>query len=364
MDIAYVTDVAYPWSRGGAEKRTYEIAKKLATEHQVTIYTMKWWEEKEKQKTIQKEGITYKAISPKKDLYKNNRRSISEALGFAIHSLKIDNNHDIIDFNIFPYLPCISGKLRTLNKSKFVVTWHEVWGDYWLDYLGKKGYFGKWTEKLVSKLPDQIISVSQKTQKDLKKLGAKSKYVPNGINYKEIQKIDESDRGFDVLFVGRLIPQKNVDILIKSLRDSGLSLGVVGDGPQRDELEEIAETNEVDVDFFGETSYSKLIGLIKSCGIFVLPSSREGFGITVLEAFACGKPVLTVDEEKNAAKNLVKEPRGLVVQLRGDRIKEGIDELLSLNKEKIEEDAKNFAKKFSWRKISNRTLEVYRNLLD
>ncbi len=52
-------------------------------------------------------------------------------------------------------------------------------------------------------------------------------------------------------------------------------------------------------------NYDDLIGYMKSSKVFVLPSTREGFGIVVIEANACGLPVVVVDHEMNAATDLV-----------------------------------------------------------
>ena len=66
---------------------------------------------------------------------------------------------DIIDCQQFPYFPCFPVKLASVMKKKpFVITWHEVWGDYWYEYLGWKGAFGKTTERLVAGLTSDTDS--------------------------------------------------------------------------------------------------------------------------------------------------------------------------------------------------------------
>ena len=58
-----------------------------------------------------------------------------------------------------------------MKKKPFVITWHEVWGDYWYEYLGWKGAFGKITERLVTGLTPNNIAVSGTTAKKLECLG-------------------------------------------------------------------------------------------------------------------------------------------------------------------------------------------------
>ena len=54
MKIAFVYDAVYPWIKGGAEKRIYEIGKRLADKHEVHWYGIRWWDGKE---TIEHDGI-------------------------------------------------------------------------------------------------------------------------------------------------------------------------------------------------------------------------------------------------------------------------------------------------------------------
>jgi len=79
-------------------------------------------------------------------------RSIKEGLYFGIKTLTgLKGDFDVIDCQEFPYFSCFSAKMRSLlNKSELVITWHEVWGDYWFEYLGKKGFFGWCVKKLTT----------------------------------------------------------------------------------------------------------------------------------------------------------------------------------------------------------------------
>lgn len=97
-----------------------------------------------------------------------------------------------------------------------------------------------------------------------------------------------------LLYVGRLAPEKSVDILLQALRTAnhqcaGLHLLVVGDGPCRRELEAVAPEN---VTFLGYKYGEDLARLYASADIFVCPSVTETFGNVVLEAMAAGLPVI------------------------------------------------------------------------
>ena len=71
---------------------------------------------------------------------------------------------------------------------------------------------------------------------------------------------------------------------------------------------------------------------MKSSKVFILPSTREGFGIVVIEANACGIPVITIDHKDNAARDLIKKKKnGFVCQLNEEEIAKKILRILINN---------------------------------
>jgi phosphatidylinositol alpha-1,6-mannosyltransferase len=105
-----------------------------------------------------------------------------------------------------------------------------------------------------------------------------------------------------ILTVGRWLATeryKGMDTLITALprllpRYPELQLAMVGEGDDRDWLEEHADKSGVSsrVHFLSGLSYSQLASCYSACEIFALPSAAEGFGLVYLEAMACGKPVI------------------------------------------------------------------------
>lgn len=353
MRIAFVYDAVYPWVKGGAEKRIYELGTRLLLKgHEVHLFGIKWWEGPD---VIEHEGMFLHGVCKARELYVEGRRSITAALIFSMKLFPHLNHEkfDLIDVSVFPYFSCFTVKLvSVLNKGHAVYTWHEVWGDYWYEYMGKAGFFGKTIEKAVSKISEDNIAVSEWTKQRLKDLGVheeKITVVPNGIDLKEISKIkaEDSDKShgidekhYDVIFVGRLIKDKNVDVLLRSISllkidHPDISCCIVGDGPEKVELMDLS--NEIgifkNVKFAGFEDYSSLIGKVKASKVFVLPSSREGFGMVVIEAFACGIPVVTVKEKYNAAQGLVGDGvDGFVVALEDSEIAQAVGKIIKDNK--------------------------------
>lgn len=179
MKIAFVYDVVYPCVKGGVEKRIREIADRLAARgHDVHIIGMKYWDGPD---SIKKNGVTLHGICPPQPLYTDGRRSIREALSFSFYLIPflLREEFDLIDCQQFPFFPCFPVKLVSLWKKKpFVITWHEVWGDYWYEYLGWKGAVGKGTECLIARFTPYRIAVSGTTAKKLRHLGVVSFAVP------------------------------------------------------------------------------------------------------------------------------------------------------------------------------------------
>jgi glycosyltransferase involved in cell wall biosynthesis len=116
----------------------------------------------------------------------------------------------------------------------------------------------------------------------------------------------------DLLYVGRLVDHKNIDLLLDALTQLKLhgaspKTVIAGDGPERLRLETVAQTRGLDnVLFLGPVETDRSIyAIMKSAHVFVLPSMREGFGLAALEAAAAGLPIVTVDSRHNAALELV-----------------------------------------------------------
>lgn len=387
MKVAFVYDAVYPWVKGGAEVRIHELGRRLSLQgHDVHLFGIKWWEGED---VLQYEGMTLHGVCKARDLYVNGKRSISEALIFSLKlfPVLVREKFDLIDVSVFPYFSCFTVKaVSVLKSTPAVFTWHEVWGDYWYEYLGKrKGFFGLAIEAAVAKISKNDIAVSEWTKNRLESvLGTKREIavLPNGVDQKMIsgikpagQDCSEKQKGkiYDIIFAGRLIKEKNVDVLIKTVSllkkdNPEVCCCIAGDGPERKALEKF--TLEIgmqkNVEFAGFQEYRVLIGKIKASKVLVLPSSREGFGMVVIEAFACGVPVVTVKEKYNAAQGLIADGiDGFVVGLDEREIAKAIDKIIKEHQEgvKYSEAILNKAKKYDWDEIVKNVLIAYRGFI-
>ena len=303
---------------GGAEKRTYNIAESLQKKgHEVHLVGMKWWGG---DSSFAKDNVNYHGICRCKNLYnKDRRRSIRESVRFSLylifHFLK--NDYDIIDSNEFPYIPNFIVKLYCIFRRKpMIITWHEVWVRRWHDYLGPYlGEAGRLIEKKTVKLPDMIIANSKMTKRDLiLELGVRKEKIiviqPTAPS--DISHIFPSPKKYDVLFCGRLIKEKNVELLIKAMKNLNpdMTCAIIGDGPEKKRLESLARVYGLEdrVEFLGFFNrHEDVLSYMKSSRLFVFPSIREGFGTAVLEANVCGLPTIVIDSDHNASRYLIQD---------------------------------------------------------
>jgi glycosyltransferase involved in cell wall biosynthesis len=322
--VVLVTDAIYPYFRGGKELRYHEVAYRLAQRADVHVVTMKWWTGP----STRRDGlVTFRAVSRLRPMYSGERRSYREALFFALACLRLlPFRFDAIDADQFPNFHIFTLRLVTwLKRKRLTVTWHEVWGPaYWREYLGWLGRVGWLVEWLAMRVPDQLIAASPQTATRLREIlgdRASISVVPNGIDLEGIRSSHPDSARVDLVTVGRLLPHKNVDKLLESvalLHATGLPVTcrVIGDGPQRAALLARAQELGIDhaVDFRPDVWEQKdVYGLMKAARVAVFPTAREGFGIAVLEAIACGLPVVTTSTPDNLAQYLVDRSESGVV---------------------------------------------------
>ncbi|MBV5330364.1 MAG: glycosyltransferase family 4 protein, partial [Chlorobium sp.] len=121
----------------------------------------------------------------------------------------------------------------------------------------------------------------------------------NQVRSEESFSVKTDDQQIIVLFVGRLVDLKMLDIVIlaiASCQTSNIQLTVVGDGPSGKKWRELARRLLGDrVKFVGWVANDKIMEVYDAADIFVLPSVRECGGAVVLEAMARGLPVVAVD---------------------------------------------------------------------
>lgn len=227
-------------------------------------------------------------------------------------------------------------------------------------------------KRFIYRRAEVCLAVSRATAKDIKKtFGLKCVVIAgNGIDLRRYKRVKSQPRLFEAAYLGRVTSDKGVDILLKSWKIvmaklPSAKLIIVG-GFEKDWLkfhkkivEELdLESNVIMTGFLPD---DEVIRLLKSSKIFVLPSIEEGFGLTVLEAMACGLPCVLSDIP--ALKENFNSTAIFVTPKDPSRLASSIIPLLS-NPKKLSHLRKlglNTVKKFKWKRVAQRELKALKD---
>jgi glycosyltransferase involved in cell wall biosynthesis len=130
-----------------------------------------------------------------------------------------------------------------------------------------------------------------------------------------------------ICFVGRLDEQKNLFALLKAIKNLDVELIIVGSGPLGERLQEEVRRNRLPVNFLGNVLHQQLPEILNSAGLFILPSLYEGHPKVLLEAMACGLPVIGT-EVPGIRELITHRETGYLCGTSSEEIREGIKGLL------------------------------------
>jgi glycosyltransferase involved in cell wall biosynthesis len=235
--------------------------------------------------------------------------------------------------------------------------------------------------KVLLSMVDRIIVISNWEIKYLLKLSAKKekiRVIPNGVPKEFFRKVDGNSfrKKFNlhkkvILFFGRVHPVKGLDVLIKAVPLLSEEVNVVVVGPyEKDyysELNSLIKSLKIEnIVFTGPVkSLKEKIGVYSACDLFVLPSLREAFPLTLLEAMAIGKPVIS--SETNGAKEVIKDGYNGLFFKTGDPkdLANKINLLLSDRsmQRRLGENGKKVARNYTWDKIVDKIEDVYKEIV-
>ena len=325
MRVCVVFDCLFPWTIGGAERQYRRLSEELvAAGHEVTYLTRRQWDPAEPPVI---EGVRVVAVSGTDELYDaSGARRIAPALKFAAgvfrHLVRNRRSYDAVHVCMTPVFSVLTARLAVLGSGRPMgVDWLEVWSAaYWRSYLGGvTGRVGAHVQRLAIAATPLAFVYSQLSARNLRATGFRGRLVvcPGLIDTIAATPTDHVPGPPRVLYVGRHIPEKRaasipaaVAVARRTIPD--LVAVVLGDGPARPDLDaEVARLGLADVvSTPGFVDQDVLHRLLASSACLVLPSSREGFGLVVVEANANGTPAVVVagpDDTDNAAAELVEQ---------------------------------------------------------
>jgi glycosyltransferase involved in cell wall biosynthesis len=161
------------------------------------------------------------------------------------------------------------------------------------------------------------------------------------------------------------MPHKRIGMLLEavaSLHAEGqfVTCRVIGDGPDREALRDQVQALGIQqaVEFRHDIREQKEVyELVKAAKVFVFPSAREGFGIAVLEALACGLPVITTSAPDNLAQYLVaRSPSGVICDSTASAMAEAVKSLLDRGSVVGDDDA--WLAEYNWDAMANRVIKA------
>jgi glycosyltransferase involved in cell wall biosynthesis len=194
-----------------------------------------------------------------------------------------------------------------------------------------------------------VICVSEAVAAGVRAAGVEVVVIPNGVRVPE--QVGVPAQPPEVLYVGRLSPEKNVDTLLEAVGD--LNLVVAGDGPLRERVPNA----------LGAVPHAEVERLLERASVVVAPCEREGFGLAAAEAMAFGRPVVAA--AGGALLELVTDDEtGLLVPPRdASALRAAVERLLAdpALRQRLGNEAHTRAReRFGWDGVIERTLEVYR----
>lgn len=291
-------------------------------------------------------------------------------LGFLLPDVDLFHSPD----HVFP----------ALAKLKTVVTIHDL--AFLLfpeNYTWINGTYLKSMVPASLKRAARIIVDSENTKKDLISLLSvseeKIRVIPAGVDESfsptiEPDKVAKAKHKYGItgdyiLYVGTLEPRKNIGRLVEaySRLESRRDLRLViagGKGWLYDELFKKVEELKIDesVSFLGYIPRKDLPALYSGAELFVYPSIYEGFGLPVLEAMACGTPVIT--SNVSSLPEVAGDAALLIDPNNVEELASAIEKLLSDSELRSELMNKGLerAKLFSWERTARETLAVYQEV--
>jgi glycosyltransferase involved in cell wall biosynthesis len=321
--LAFVYHRVAPETLGGAERYYQTLCRALAVETDVTYLTRRYWEGAREQV---RDGVRLVSVDAARGGADRGRGrlwpKLSFAAGVAWHLLRHGDRYDVVHVCCFPHAGVLGvwAALLPHRGTRVVVDWHEVLPRAtWRRRLGRFGQLGFAVQWLALRVGDAAVTFSRLHARRLEEEGCTAPIHvlpefhpavvpppwPSGVEREPL-----------VLFAGRLAPEKRPEIIPRVVaalrrRDPAWRGLIFGDGVQANAVRAaIAECDVRDaVEMSGFAPWEEVSAAMLRARALVSPTTREGFGLVVLEAAAHGLPSVLVAEPDNAAVELIDEGR-------------------------------------------------------
>ena len=313
-----------------------------------------------KEKKIKKTGNIGTMLAFKKGIKKIYKKLEEDKRG----------KFDIIHLHSTPWAGLGAISISKASNTPLVITEHSSYFSRYKVSKIEELFF-----RYIMKNASYNICVSETLKEYVQKYTSNNiDIIPNMVDVNEFSIANNEEeirrKKFSFACVCYLNKNKSVDNLINAFsleykgKDAELIIG--GDGPERSYLERLAKELKIEtqVIFKGALSRNDVIKEMQNCSVFVLPSRFETFGVVLVEALACGKPVITT--RNGGSEGIVNELNGKVVdvgdiELMAKAMKEIKDNYEIYDSNLIREDC---VKRFSSENVANEIIGVYNKIIN
>ena len=366
MKILQVTPFLSP-VHGGSAEVPYQVSKQLAMRgHEVTIYTSDYLLSPE-----------YVSSLPGVRIYIFKR--LLSWIKFHLTPAIIKRiKDDIADFDVIHLHNCYTFQNIVVhyyakkNHIPYVVQSHGSVASYFQKGIPKKLFDALWGKRILRDA-SKLIAVASVEAERYRSMGVdrgKIEIIPHGIDFSEFEDLPPrgefrtrygcSDKEKLILFLGRIDRIKGLDLLAKVFADLSKELAdtrlvIVGpDDGYLPELKRLIKRLQIEprVLLTGPLYGREKLQAYVDADIYVLPSSIEIFGITVLEALACGTPVVFTD--RCGVADWIDTQSGLIIPYARNQLLDALIYMLNDNRIRqqfAERGRELVIRKFSWEKI-------------
>lgn len=263
----------------------------------------------------------------------------------VVEEILTEHQFDILHFHE-PWIPIVSRQILTRSKAVNIGTFHAKLPDTVMSRTIER-VVTPYTKSILNYLHG-FTAVSEPAAEYLRSLTDKQiKIIPNGIDLSIYQPAPALTGGSPtILFIGRLEKRKGLKNLLQAYallqkNRPDVRLQIAGNGPDREKLENMVEDLDLrHVEFLGYVTQEDKIHLLQQATVFCSPASRgESFGIVLLEAMACGTPIVAGNNPGYAS---VMQGRGKISIVNPD-------------------DAEDFARRLEILMFDNDIRELWRN---
>ncbi|MCK4533519.1 glycosyltransferase [bacterium] len=296
-------------------------------------------------------------------------------------------NFDLIHIHeIWHYPHFAAFKAAKFSKKKFIVTMHGGVNSLPLCQKAfRKKIYSFFIQKKILKEASVIQAVSENEIKEIYRFVRNENifHLPNGVNLKTFENIPSKntiEKSYPqlknkkvILFLGRVYPKKGLDLLAKAFgvvlkkrNDVQLIIAGPNNNVHKKEIVKILKHEQAleNSIFTGMLTGNNKLAVLSRADIFVLPSSFEGFSISVLEAMASKLPIVITSrcnfpEIEEVKAGVVIEPD--VTQLVNSLVR--LLDNLQLCKEMGKNGQQLISEKFTWDRIADRMIELYQDTL-